>query len=121
MIYLKRVTKSFIISFTSFVVLLLLSTLLCYLNILKGNILVIINLLIPLLSIFIGAYDFCKKHGWLDGIIYGSIFIIILLIINLLFYSNFKFKNLIYYLILLITSILGGIVGINKKKNIATN
>lgn len=115
MIYLKRFIRSFIISFTTFVILLLLSTLLCYLNILKGNILVIINLLIPLISIFIGSYDFCKKHGWLDGIIYGSILIIILLLINILFYNGFKSKNLIYYLILLSTSTLGGIIGINKK------
>lgn len=121
MIYLKRFIRSFIISFTTFIILLLFSTLLCYLNILKGNVLVIINLLTPLLSIFIGSFDFCKKHGWLDGIIYGSIFIMLLLIINILFFSNFKFKNLIYYLILLITSILGGIVGINKKKNIVAN
>lgn len=115
MIYLKRFIRSFIISFTAFIILLLSSTLLCYLNILKGNILVIINLLIPLISIFIGSYDFCKKHGWLDGLIYGSILIIFLLLISIIFYTGFKSKNIIYYLILLSSSMLGGIIGINKK------
>ena len=118
MIYLKRIIRSIIITSTTFIILLLLSTLLCYLNIINGNIIVILNLLIPIISIFMGAYNFSKKNGWLDGIIYGSIILIILLFINLIFFRGFKFKNLIYYLIILSTSLLGGTIKIKKNKTI---
>lgn len=115
MVYLKRIARSFIVSFSTFLSLLLFFTLLCYLNILKGKGITIINLLIPIISIFAGSFNFCKKHGWLEGLIYGFVALIIMLLINIFIYKGFAIKTLIYYLILLISSMLGGMIGINKK------
>ena len=121
MVYLKRIARSFIVSFTTFLISLLFFTLLCYLNILKGKGITIINLIVPIISIFAGSFNFCKKHGWLEGLIYGFIILIIILLTNIFIYKGFIPRTLIYYLILLFSSMLGGMIGINKKKNIATN
>lgn len=58
------------------------------------------------------------SRGIITGLKTGGFFILILLLINLIFFqSQFKFLKLIYYLILLFSGILGAIVGINTKKN----
>lgn len=111
--YLKRFFKSFIISFSLFIFLLLFFTLLSYLNILTGKGIIIINLLIPIISMFVGSIYFRRKKGWLDGLCYGSMVLFLLLLINLVIYKGFFTKSLIYYGILLISSILGG--SLNKK------
>jgi len=90
--------------------------LLSYLNILSGKGITIINLIIPIVSIFIGAFYFKNKKGWLDGLCFGSMILILLLLINVIIYDCFFTKSLIYYSILLFTSILGS--SMNKKKKI---
>lgn len=58
------------------------------------------------------------SRGIITGLKTGGFFILILILINLIFFqSQFKFLRLIYYLILLFSAILGAIVGINTKKN----
>jgi len=57
-----------------------------------------------------------KKKGFLEGIILGLIFILVMIIIKLLLFNgSFRISTFIYYLILFITSILGGMFGVNKK------
>ncbi len=58
-----------------------------------------------------------KSKGYLAGLKIGLIFIAILIIFNLIFLRNFKISLLIYYLLLLMSSVLGGMLGINRKKN----
>ena len=59
-----------------------------------------------------------NTRGFITGLKTGGIFILILLLINLIFFqSQFKFLRILYYLILLITSLFGAIIGINTKKN----
>lgn len=90
-----------------------------FLNLLRGNTLTIAKFLIPLLSFFIGSYmqgKGCKKKGFLEGLKIGSILVFILFIFNYGFYQTFKFKNLLYYLLLLVVSMAGGMVGISKRK-----
>lgn len=57
-----------------------------------------------------------QKKGFLEGIIMGLIFIIVMLLIKIiLFNSGFGLSTLIYYILLFISSILGGMIGVNKK------
>ena len=58
-----------------------------------------------------------KNKGYLAGLKIGSIFILLLLFINLIFYRNFKLTLLFYYILLIMSSILGGMIGINRKKD----
>ena len=58
-----------------------------------------------------------NSRGIITGLKTGGFFILILILINLIFFqSQFKFLRLIYYLILLFSAILGAIIGINSKK-----
>ena len=59
-----------------------------------------------------------KKKGFLEGIILGLILIFLMILIKIIFFNNsFKITTVIYYLILLITSIFGGMFGVNKKSD----
>ncbi len=120
--YLKRLGISISISVITFISFSLIITLLSYINVLKGNGIVIATLLIPIISIFIGSFSLGRKSnkkGWLEGIKLGAILIFIIFLIDALIFKSFILKKIIYYSILLITSILGSMIGIvNKKKNI---
>lgn len=94
-------------------------TILNYFNILMGNVLKITELLIPIISIFIGSYILGKSSnnkGYIEGLKYGVAWIILFLIINLIS-KNFTYLSLIYYLILIIIAIVSSIIGINRRKN----
>jgi putative membrane protein (TIGR04086 family) len=58
-----------------------------------------------------------EKRGYLSGIIIGSLNIILILLLALIFRSIPELKSLIYFMILLLSSTIGGMFGINKKKN----
>lgn len=78
-------------------------------------ILLICNILLFFILNFINAKNI-KKKGFLEGIILGMIFIFLMIIIKILLFDNsFKISTFIYYLILFITSIFGGMFGVNKK------
>ena len=82
-----------------------------YFNVINGIVLKIIFLIIPIISIFIGSY----RLGYIEGIKYGLIWVILFVIICLIC-KVFDWTSIIYYFILLFISILGSILGINKKK-----
>lgn len=118
--YLKKIGTSIIVSISVFIMLLLITTLLSYLNIIKSTGITITNLLIPIISLFSGACYLgsrSTKLGWLEGLKLGLIFILMFLIINITIYKGFVIKSLIYYSILLVTSIFGSMIGIVNKKN----
>lgn len=57
-----------------------------------------------------------EKKGYLQGIILSSIFILLMVLIKYIFISStFRISTFIYYVILLISGIFGGMIGINKK------
>lgn len=93
-------------------------TLMNYFNILSPKIISILKLLIPLTAIFISSYRLGKeseKKGYLEGLKLGSLIILIFLTLILLL-DKFSLKSLLYYLILLLTSILSSMIGINRKQ-----
>ena len=118
--YLKNLSFSFLYIIVTILILTFITTLLSYFNILNDKIVSIIKIIIPILSMLIGGFYIGKKSlkkGFLEGLKLGGIFSILLIIFNYLALDNsFKFKYLLFYIILIITSILGSMIGINKKK-----
>ena len=54
--------------------------------------------------------------GYKAGLKIGFLFIILFLIINVLVIKNFNLIMIMYYGVLLLSSTLGGMIGINRKK-----
>lgn len=97
----------------------LIITILNYFNVLSGPTLKIISLIIPLIGVSLSSFLLGRKttqKGYIEGLKYGMIWLLVLLTVNLTT-KNFYITSIIYYIILLLLSILSGIIGINNKKN----
>lgn len=59
------------------------------------------------------------KHGYLHGIILGIVLSLIMFLFSLIFDSSYKLSSLIYYLIIVGSTTVGSMIGIQKniKKN----
>jgi len=79
-------------------------------------ILIIISAFVMFISGFIIGKKQSKK-GFISGLILGGIFILFLIIMGLFFKLEWNFGRFIYYIILIMSSMLGSIIGINKKKS----
>ena len=93
-------------------------TILNYFNILNGTLLKTINLIIPLIAVLVGSYRLGKtsnNKGYIEGLKYGILWIIILIISNLIT-KSLTWITSIYMIILLLVSIFSSILGINRKK-----
>lgn len=80
----------------------------------------ITKLIIPIISMFISTIILgknIKEKGYLEGIKYSSLFLLLISIIKLIVKSNFNYKVIIMYIALVITSIIGASIGINLKRN----
>ena len=118
--YLKKLGFSFLYIIGSILVITFIITLLNYFNIISDKVISIFKILIPIISLFIGGFYLGKRSnskGYLEGLKLGTLFSIFLLIFNFLALNNsFKLKYLLFYLIIIISSILGSMIGINKRK-----
>lgn len=113
MSYLKEYLK---ILLSLFITSLLVSTL-AYFNIIDNSKNAII-FIVFIISILINSFLLGKrtnKNGYVEGIKIGSTIIFTFIIIRLLLKRNI-IEKLLYYVIILITSIFGCILGINKKE-----
>lgn len=92
-----------------------------YFDLLNSNIYKIILILTSAISILVGSFILGKKSdnkGYLEGIKFGLITIILFFIISFLAFSQkLTISSFIYYLILVITSSIGAMLGINKRTN----
>lgn len=80
-------------------------------------IMLVSNLMLFFILNYFNAFKL-KKKGFLEGISLGGIFILIMILIKMiLFHGLFSISTIIYYLILFITSIIGGMFGVNKKSD----
>ena len=80
----------------------------------------ILKIITILLSIFIPTFILGKKSerkGYLEGLKYGAILIVLSLILNIIFKTKFNFDIIIYFIIMLVSAMLGSMMGINFKKN----
>lgn len=118
--YLKNIGISLLYIIGIIIIGTFLISLLNYINFLGGKLLSIFKILIPIIALFTGGIMIGKKsnkNGWLEGLKLSLMFLIILLIFNYLaLNTGFELKNLIYYLILIISTCFGSMIGINKKK-----
>ena len=58
----------------------------------------------------------CKEKAYLEGIKFSIIYLIINTLFILLIKTNFTYKTTIIYILIILSSILGSMIGINLKK-----
>lgn len=118
--YLKNLGISIIYILSFMFGLTFIFTLLNYIGLLNNTAINIIKIIIPIVSMFIGGFIIGKKtgkKGWLEGLKLSLIFLVILTLFNYLgLKSTLSLKVIIYYLILIISTMFGSIVGVNKYK-----
>ena len=117
--YIKKLGISLGITIGSILILTLLITILNYFNLFSEGLVNVFKIIIPIISLFVGGFLMGKssnEKGWIEGLKFSLIFIILLILFNLMgLGSSLEFKNLLYYVIIIISSIFGGILGINKN------
>lgn len=118
--YLKNIGISFLYIIGLLFILTFFITLLNYFNVFGSKTMAVLEIIIFALSLFVGGVVIGRKSnklGWLEGLKLGGIFLVILLLFNYLGLDHsFKIKDLIFYLILFISTMFGSMVGINRKK-----
>lgn len=114
--------KKILINTGYFFLLLLISTffltIIDYFSLFNMKIIKGLKLLIPILSLALVSYNLGKsaqKKGYIEGIKIGTMIIIIFTILILLL-DKYQLKTLLFNVILLLTSMLSSMIGINKKK-----
>lgn len=91
-----------------------------YFEILNTNIIKILKMVLIIFDTFIASFKLgkkCKKNGYIEGLKFGGIILTILIIMNLIF-NSLSWKQIIIFTIILATSMLGGMIGITRKKEI---
>ena len=116
--YLKNIGVSLLYIICIMLVLTFISTFFNYINLFNNSTMSILKIIIPVISMLVGGFIIGKKtgkNGWLEGLKLSLIFIIILTIFNYLgLDQKISLKTIIYYAILIISTIFGSIIGVNK-------
>ncbi len=90
-----------------------------YTSVINKSTLAILKISLTVFSFFLGGFIMgtkSSKKGWLEGFKIGSFMILLFILINIIMIHSFHLKYLLYYFILISSSILGSIIGINKKE-----
>lgn len=117
--YLKKLGKFILTTFISIIILGLILNTLYYFDIINNNIYNIMKMLIVLITLFINAFFLGKsssKYGIIEGLKLGGIFLLIMIILKIIVSDSFDIRTFIYGIIILLTTSIGSIVGINKKE-----
>ena len=118
--YLKNLGIALLYIITLMLILTFIGTLFNYIGLFNNTTINIVKIIIPILSMFIGGFIIGKnqrKKGWLEGLKLSAVFLTILTLFNILgLDQTFSIKSLLYYLILIISTILGSIIGVNQFK-----
>lgn len=113
---LKNYLKSYLYLFGMiFILTLILSIINYFINIPTS----IIKLLIPITSMFISTIILGKKtkeKAYLEGLKFSSIYLLLSIIISIISKNTFSIKLIISYLLLLLSGIIGSMIGINISK-----
>lgn len=116
---LKKIGTSLGFSFLFLLIGIFIITVFNYINIFSAKSTNIFKLIVLLFSFWMGGFISGKKsikNGWLEGIKLSSIFILIF-ILSSLFFHSFHAKNIIFYVLILGSTTLGSMIGINKKED----
>ena len=112
--------KTLIITTISLLIALIINTTLYYFNIISTNVYQILEITILLINILITTFILGKKaskKGYLEGLKFSLIIIPLFFILTLLTQEPIQLKLIIYYIIIIITSVLGSMLGINNKNS----
>ncbi len=116
--YLKKIGKFILITFVSIIILGLILNTLYYFDVINNNIYNIMKMVIVLGVLFINALFLGKssnKYGIVEGLKLGAIFLLVMIILKLITNSSFDIRTFIYSFIILLTTSVGAVIGINKK------
>lgn len=116
----KYMLKALVLAYIITLALVLLTALLLTYSSLKESTIPLINTIIIILSISLGAiYAAIKigEKGWLNGCIFGILYFLVLLLLNQFFIKEYILDIFYFskFIIFVITGIIGGILGINLK------
>ena len=109
--------KTYLIYIILLIVYLLIISLFYYFELISFKTLSILNYIFNLILFFIIGFKISKikhKRGYFYGFIISIVLVIIFSIITLII-SKIDISNIVYYLSLIISSMIGGIIGVNKK------
>lgn len=97
----------------------LIFTIIDYFGLISIKVVSTLRFIYPVLCLFMISYRLglgSSKKGYIEGLKMGGMIIGIFTLFILLF-SKYQIKTLLYDVILLLTSTLGSMIGINRKKN----
>jgi putative membrane protein (TIGR04086 family) len=97
----------------------LILTLLHYFDLIGENVLNISRIVLTIIVIGIGGYivgSNTKMKGWFEGLKLSLMLIAIFFVLTLIFRLGLSYKTLIYYAIIIITSIFGSMIGISMNE-----
>ncbi len=118
--YLKTSAKIIGIMIVILLLFTLFITFFNYFNIIGKKMVTILEIIGPILTLFIGGFLIgkeSKQKGWLEGLKLSFLFLVLIILFNYLgLHNHLEVKNLIYYLILTITCMFGSMIGINKNQ-----
>ena len=117
--YVKQFFKAFGLVLMIILISTIVITILDYFNLFSESLTNIFLFVITLISIIIGSYKLGKKSskkGIIEGLKLGIVISVSFMLMGLITGNNFQISNTIYYVILIISSILGSIVGKNRKQ-----
>lgn len=114
---MKRFLKSYAYLFGSILLLTLILSILNYFIKLPTN---TIKIIIPIISMLYSSIILGKnstKKAYLEGIKFSLIYIVFIFLFSILIIkAKIKIDILLYYVILILTSMFGSMIGINLKK-----
>lgn len=114
---LKKYLKSYIYLFSIILILTIILSLINYYLTIPTK---IIKILILIISIFISTIILgknTKEKAYIEGIKFTSIYLIISILTSILSKNNFSFKLILSYLLVLLSGIIGSMIGINTNKS----
>ena len=98
----------------------MLVTLFGYFNILSEKVTQLFILFSTMLTLFLGGIYLgkkCEKKGWFEGIKIGILMVVFFFLISYLgLDQGINLKSFLYYIILIASSMLGSMLGINRKE-----
>ncbi len=119
MTYIKNLGIAFGFIIGSLFGVTLIVTLLHYINWIGSKTLSVLEIITPLLSLFIGGFIIgknSKQKGWLEGLKLGGLFLTLLILFQYLgFRIHFSVKTILFYALLLVSCVFGSMLGINKR------
>lgn len=109
-----------LLSLLVFIIGILALTLLNFVDVFSNNITNVLIYILFFALLFLNNWNYAKKSkkkGFVIGSLGGLSVTLVLLILKLIYHIEFAWSNLIYLLFIFGTSITGGIIGANMKKN----